>query len=142
MSGLYLERTYNKKQERLCEGVSQWLNCRILSNLSMLFTDAVKKVLKKFWQFYRSVKDLFLDIICLFFLQGSLWSSSSSVNSFFKIYRNWYSRSNSSQSWNFGDRNKDYFYFQCRIDLDSDEFQFISTKVNMHAISSGKMEKF
>ena len=28
MSGLYLERTLNIKEERLHEGVCQWLNCR------------------------------------------------------------------------------------------------------------------
>ena len=36
MRALYLESTYNKKQERLCDVVSHWLNCRILSNLSMV----------------------------------------------------------------------------------------------------------
>ena len=32
---IFLERAQNIKQERLCEGVSQWLNCRILFNLPM-----------------------------------------------------------------------------------------------------------
>ena len=31
MRGLYLERKSNKKQERLREGVSQWLSCQIFS---------------------------------------------------------------------------------------------------------------
>jgi len=35
MGALYLESTENKKQERLHEVVSQWLNCRILSDLPM-----------------------------------------------------------------------------------------------------------
>jgi len=43
MGALYLESTENKKQERLREVVSQWLNCRILSNLSMILTDMQSK---------------------------------------------------------------------------------------------------
>ena len=38
MRALYLESISNKKQERLCEVVSQWLTCQILSNLHMIDT--------------------------------------------------------------------------------------------------------
>ena len=36
MGALYLESTENKKQERLDDVGSQWLNCRILSDLPMI----------------------------------------------------------------------------------------------------------
>ena len=45
MKGLYLERKYNIKQERLCDVVSQWLNCLILSNLPMLGPNCFSKCL-------------------------------------------------------------------------------------------------
>ena len=42
MRRLYLERTLNIKQERLREDVSQWLNCRFLPNLPMIFTHCLE----------------------------------------------------------------------------------------------------
>ena len=46
MRGLYLESTYRIKQEGLREGVSQWLNCRILSNLPMSIPVPDREVLE------------------------------------------------------------------------------------------------
>ena len=42
MRRLYLERTLNIKQERLREDVSQWLNCRFLPYLPMIFTHCLE----------------------------------------------------------------------------------------------------